>query len=313
MSRYFYLTILFVLMLLTTGAYAVPVPDTTDTDDDTEGMFDDEDWGNWKRKKWNWDMDFDAWRGFDQPAIRASYGLNRTSVKDFTTTFGDVRSLEARIGYVDVDPYRKNSYLVDYEFNYFNYYRGASSIDKRVSTGNEITAELVRLGVGWEKGIGYRIGDAALIPYTSYAIGWTKANIQNIPVAGISALESERLNFYHDKYKFGVKTESGIILQPIRNVSVSAAMEKSLIYPRILTWKMGGSYMVEGIGQHMIDEFMEKVIDNSPFVAPILNVALKSALTYYLFEMRREEMNFPFEGVAPLYHEDFKLSVNFIF
>lgn len=314
MSRYFYIMILFVFVILTAGANATVVPDTLDNDDDdTEGMFDDKDWGNRKRKNWHWDMDFGKWRGFDQPAIRVSYGLNRTDVKDFSSSFGDVRSLEARIGYVDVDPYRSSSYLVDYDFDYFNYYRGAAGIDKRIPSSAQINAEIIRLGVGWENGIGYRFGDAALIPYTSYGIGWTKFDIKDIPSAGLSPLESERLNFYHNKYKFSVKTESGIILQPIRNLAISAAFEKSLIYPRVLTWKMAGSYIVEGIGQHMIDEFMDKVVDNSPFIAPVLNVVLKSALTHYLFEMRREEMNFPFNGIAPLYHEDFKLSANFIF
>ncbi len=312
MYRYFYVLFLFATMILTQGAYAAAsVPDTLDDDDDTDGLFDDKEWGKWKKDKWNWDMEFDSWHGFDQPAIRVSYGLNRSSVKDFATSFGDVRSLEARIGYANVDPYNNSSYLIDYEFNYFNYYRGAAGIDKRIVSPLRIDAEFLRLGLGWENGIGYRLGESALIPYTSYAFGWTKTKVLSSP--GLPLSETDRLNLYHNLYKFTTKSEFGIILQPIRNIAISAAFEKSLIYPRIITWKMAGSYVAEAIGVNLVDEFMDRVVDNSPFVAPILNVALKSAVSYYFFEMRREEMLFPFKGISPLYYEDFKLSANFIF
>ena len=59
--------------------------------------------------------------------------------------------------------------------------------------------------------------------------------------------------------------------------------------------------MIETFAQTGVDFLTEGVlIKAAPSITPILYFVLKNGLSYYLFTLKEEEMNWPFETVAPL-------------
>ena len=63
-----------------------------------------------------------------------------------------------------------------------------------------------------------------------------------------------------------------------------------------------------------IDFLAEGVlIEKVPAITPILYFLLKNGLSYYTYTLKQEEMNWPFETVAPLTLESLKFSVKISF
>jgi hypothetical protein len=54
-------------------------------------------------------------------------------------------------------------------------------------------------------------------------------------------------------------------------------------------------------------------VDVSPAAAPIVNFVLKNGLSYGMYQLRKEKMNYPFESEAPILNDTFKIGVTFIF
>ncbi|MGE5847186.1 MAG: hypothetical protein ACM34O_10705, partial [Ignavibacteria bacterium] len=96
-------------------------------------------------------------------------------------------------------------------------------------------------------------------------------------------------------------------------LTLEAGYERSIIFPRHLFWKWLGSAGIELIGQWALDEFIDNIMDSSPYAAPVVNFVLKNALAYGIYELRQEKMNWPFNSAAPLAYDQFKFGVTFVF
>ena len=82
---------------------------------------------------------------------------------------------------------------------------------------------------------------------------------------------------------------------------------------RHLFWKWAGSGIIEAASQGMLDHFIGKIGKSSPMALPIVSVILKSALSYGIYELRQEKMNWPFNSAAPLSYDQWKVGVTFNF
>jgi hypothetical protein len=71
--------------------------------------------------------------------------------------------------------------------------------------------------------------------------------------------------------------------------------------------------MIETVGQTAIDGFIHAIMKSSPTAGPIINFVLKNALAYGLYELRRENMNWPFNSAEPLLFDSFKAGFTFTF
>jgi hypothetical protein len=99
----------------------------------------------------------------------------------------------------------------------------------------------------------------------------------------------------------------------MNTLAIDASYERSIVYPRHLFWKWGMGMIIEGAGQGLVNLFVEKILDSSPLAAPIVNFLLKNALSYGIYELRQDKMNWPFETVAPLAFDQFKIGISIVF
>lgn len=266
-----------------------------------------DDWEEWE---WNWgddwDVTHDVWNSNDNPTISVMFTGSSYSQEYLSNMPGG----ELRLGYGGTTVYKKYDYLTKYKASYLSYSNISTQFgDKKDAALLE--SKITRFGIGWDKGIGYNLGgNASLNFYNTFGIGWTKLQVLD-SVSNLT--DYNYLNDYRDKYRFGMRGEAGLSIVPIPNLAFTAGYERAIVYPRVLFWKTAGSLAAEGIASWAVEEFVDRILHNSPAVAPVLNFVLKSALYYGAYELRRDEANFPFGGVTPVAHDTFKFGISFIF
>jgi hypothetical protein len=276
-------------------------------DEDTTEVEND----HWAHHWHSHDFRFDVFKNefIGNPTISANYGLSKTSIKDFNETFAKPNLIELKLGYTHQKSTAAEDNILEYNFKYF--YVSNISVDiSNNSTGmNDLKTDLWRFGFGRSTGYGYNFGSAAIIPYHSYSIEWSKLRMEDTP---LDAVDKSTTDLYNQTFRFGNSTEGGIKFQLIPSMSVDAAYQRSVIFPRHVFWAWAGGVVIEAAGQWAIDSFVNEVLDSSPYAAPIVNFILKNGLSYGLYELRHDKMNWPFDTVAPLAYDQFKFGITFV-
>ncbi|MFA7228081.1 MAG: hypothetical protein WC061_03515, partial [Melioribacteraceae bacterium] len=73
------------------------------------------------------------------------------------------------------------------------------------------------------------------------------------------------------------------------------------------------SLIIEEGAKGILNHFIDKVADSSPYAAPIVNFFLKNGLSYAFFSLKKANMNWPFSTESPLTYETFKFGITFTF
>ena len=256
----------------------------------------------------------DVWREeYDHhPTIELHYGLPAFGLADFNRDFQDVGVADIRIGHIG---YRDTDNSIIHSFgNYFQF----SSFSRDLAGGNENTVSndvnvyLLRFALQNKDGYGYSFGKSALIPYTSVGYNITRIDPSDYTSA-YPANETDPLLTFGDKFRFGTSAESGLSLRLTDMIAVNAGYVRSVVFPRWLFWKYSVSSLIEMGGLGMIGEFVDVIAESSPVAGPIVNFLLKSGWSYTIYELRQEDMNWPFATAEPFTIDSFKAGVSFVF
>jgi len=268
----------------------------------------DNDWGD----KDDWDdfnFEFDMFKNYKSPSISLTYGFSSININNFSGSFANHNIPEVKLGYTTEKPTREEEGILRYKYNYL-FLSNVTTDISGTPTSNEIESNLWRFGFGWANGYGYDLGASAIIPYNSYSFAWSRLDVKNFPT---NQEDAAKLALFDDAFRFGTGSEAGLRIQLIPLVNLEVGYERSVIFERHLFWKWAGSALVEGAGHWALDAFVEKIMDSSPYAAPIVGFVLKSALSYGIYELRQEKMNWPFKSAAPLSYDQFKFGVTFNF
>ena len=279
--------------------------DTSDTDTDWKNWDNPAD-NNWENTGANlFDLNIKG-----KPTIELNYGVSKMNLKSINDKFASPGMLELKLGSTNDNSINGSDIVMKYKFNFIHI--GNFSTDL---SGNHKSSDLIanswRFGIGWASGYGYNLGnDFEITPYHQNSFDWTIVNMQSTPDNPTDIIITD---FFSKTLRFGNSFQGGIQFKFINNIGIDAAYEKSIIYPRHLVWKWGGSEIIEVTGQWLINEFVDDVLDSSPNAVPVVNFLLKNALSYGIYALRQERMNWPFETAAPLVLSQFKLGINFVF
>ncbi len=157
---------------------------------------------------------------------------------------------------------------------------------------------------------------SSLVLYNASSIVWTRYDdgfSSPLTQEEANSYRYGTLSVFNQSMRFGTNTEAGIIIPIAGFVNLQAQFDRTLVFPRHLVWKHLGSVMIEAIGQTAIDGFIHAIMKSSPMAGPIMNFVLKNALSYGIYELRREKMNWPFESTEPLLFDSFKAGFTFTF
>ncbi len=252
-----------------------------------------------------WENEF---RG--NPTLSLSYGISKISMKDFGSTFAKPGMMELKLGYTHQNSSWNSDNILDYSFRYFYFSNFSADLSGNTPGANELKSNLWKFGFGKSEGYGYSLGRAAIIPYYTYSVDWSKLKMETDPV---NSKDKMLTDLFNNHFRFGTSFEGGVRFQIIQLVSLDISYQRSIIFPRHLFWKWAGSVAVESAGQWLLDEFVDETMNSSPYAAPIVNFVLKNALAYGMYELRHDKMNWPINTVAPLSYDQLKFGVSFVF
>ncbi|MBM2815832.1 MAG: hypothetical protein HW421_2594 [Ignavibacteria bacterium] len=250
----------------------------------------------------------------NQPTLEFNYGFAKPSMKDFSNEeklspayIGDIRYGFTRI-YKELDLVDENLIYLASEFAFLNNY---SSHLKPASIPNiGITQDNWRFGFGMNNGFGYKLKNSNFILYHSGAFVWSHIDFEgNAKLAGNQAL----LKMFDEKFRFGSIWEGGVKYQLTGPFYLKIGYEHSIVFPQFYWWKWFGSWTLENLSQRWLDFFETGFINHNPTTYPIYRFLIKNSLSLLLYELRREQMNWPFESEAPLNYDCFKMGITIIF
>lgn len=256
---------------------------------------------------------FDMWghEFFKKPTIALDYGFSKMGQNGLNGNFVNSNLFELKLGYSNEKQLWQSEDILAYKFHYFRLGDVSSKLSVASSNKSDYETNLWRFGFGWASGYGYRISNSfKIIPYYDYSIDWSQLKFNSEPA---DANDKSITDLYNNSFRFGTSTEGGVKINLIPQLQVSAAYEHSIIFPRHIFWKWVGSVAIETTGQWAIDSFVNKIMDSSPYSAPIVNFVLKNALSYGVYELRKDKMNWPFDSAAPLFYYQFKAGLTFVF
>ncbi len=270
----------------------------------------DNSWG--KHFKWNhhnmcfWRNEFKG-----NPTISIDYGLSDLNQNGLNGSFTKPNLLEARLGYTKLRLSEHSNDLINYNFSYLLVSDISTKLTSNSTSGNSYKSDLWRAGFGWASGYGYKINDSFnIIPYYDYAVDWAQMNMNNTPT---DLNDKSITDLYNNSIRFGTSTEAGIKISITPNIQIGAGYERSIIFPRYIFWKWVGSVVVEAAGQEAVNNFVEHIMNVSPLSVPVVNFVLKNAVSYAIYELRKDKMNWPFDSAAPLTYDQLRVGITIVF
>jgi hypothetical protein len=264
---------------------------------------------NKKRSKHHEDLFYTG-----KPSIELSYGASYLSLKDFTAVPDKTGLIDLKLGYYYAGESRYSKSIMRFRNTFL--YGDVFSTSLKLSNAYKSENDIWKFGSGTSEGYGYKIKNKnAIFFYNSNSISWTSYNYY------YPAKEPEQEYSESQKYlknisgslRFGTNTEAGITVPLFNQVNLNAQFERGLVFPRHLFGKWLGSAIIEFASQALLDRFINEILKSSPSAGPIVNFLLKNGLSYGIYELRRSQMNWPFESEQPLLFDSFKAGFTIVF
>lgn len=246
------------------------------------------------------------------PVIELQYGMGQVGYpsETYSGDFNPSGLFEAKIGLANVKKVEKSDLIIKYDLNYVFIENMSAEYGNSDINLNKLSLDAWRFGLGDKKGFGWKLGEfQSIVLYKSSAITWSKLDFEGTPIEA----ESDAINVFGDSFRFGTQFEAGVEARVFKNIGLNAGFERAQIFPRHMFWYWTGSEIIHGIGEGLIGIFTNYVEDSSPNLLPIVDFVLKNALSYGVYELRSEKMNWPFNTVAPLDIQRFKVGMSFYF
>lgn len=264
-----------------------------------------------KEKKKKWHQEYNLFSN-SKPSIEISYGFSEVKLNTFDQDLSDAGMLELKLGFTkqSQSKYGKNIFDFSNGFTFLSNasYEFASSGDNSGTVDNSMW----RFGFGNKDGYGIRLGSqSALVPYVSNSFAWTEFKYKNDSL--VMSHSPSTLDDFNETFRFGSLTEGGINIQLFKGVSIEPKYEIANVYPRHLFGKQFMSSMIEYSGLFLIEGFTKYIMKNSPVAGVFVDFILKSAYEFGFYQLRKDQMNWPFTSTAPLRYNTFKIGMNFVF
>ncbi|MBI5325892.1 MAG: hypothetical protein HZB41_11585 [Ignavibacteriae bacterium] len=270
-----------------------------------------------KSEFWNeyYETDSMAVLSDEYPTIELNYGLGIPRFRNdyIDKSFADVSGADIKLGFTKkkIDLY--NQFAMSYKFTYFLLGTVTSDWNSDVKNGNNLQSNVWRIGLGLSRGYGYNISEGSyFVLFNTGNTFWSKINFKD--KNNQSALTNNELKIYDDgKLRFCQSFESGFKYQPFYPISVGASYERIIVYPRFMTWYWLGNQALTSLGQSSIEYFTHKIAKASPGAGPIVHFILITAYNWGSYELRKKNMDWPFNTATPLMYDNWKFGLTFAF
>ncbi len=247
---------------------------------------------------------------YHRPTISLGFGLSKYKLKDLNRSFAELGLAEIKLGFSSKEPEYDPENIFKYDYIYFSLTNVSTDLGGESNT-NKIETDMWRLGLGREEGYGYGLGKSSITLYNSSGIGWSELKVKHKEVHPSSDIAL--LSLWDGSFRFGTRTEGGVKIQLIPILSFDAGYERAVVFSRFVFWESLLSMALEDGAQFLLDKFIDQIGDSSPYAVPVVSFFLKNGLSYGIYELRKDKMNWPFDSAPPLFSDSFKFGLSFVF
>ncbi len=246
-----------------------------------------------------------------RPSVEFSYGISDAKLSTSPYSISDAGMFELRLGF---DSKARSGYspnLVMFRSSYLAISNASYKFLSKDPADDELKNSLWRFGTVIREGTGFDLGQVKILPYNSTSFMWSEFSYENNTINGDSITGT--VNDFNESFRFGTGADAGIAIEFIKGVSIFSAYEFSHIFPRHLFAKQFTSSVIEFTGMELIDSFARLIMKSAPEAGAITNFILKSAYEYGFYQLRKEQMNWPFTSTSPMRYSTFRAGVNLVF
>jgi len=261
--------------------------------------------------------DIKFWQWYNsKPSVEVTYGNSNISFGNTGYNFAPSGLIEMNLGFTskNISDFGKN--IVRYKNRFI--FLGYSSTDNSTrQTSSGINSNLWKFGFGNKSGYGVSLSKtASILPYSSSTFNWSNFNYNKPNDINSNISEQEyyaAIDNMAGVFRFGSSFEAGINLNVIKGFSIQPKYEIADIFPRHLVGYQMMSSAIELTGFTMLEMFTKKIIRNSPVAGTFVNFLLLNAYQYGFYQLKKDQMFWPFTSTAPMRYETFKLGMSFVF
>ena len=248
-----------------------------------------------------------------KPAVSVFYGVTHTSWNALNFSIPNPGIAELRLGAILKDYRDEDPHTLRGRFDYLSFMNISSRLGTRALPG-DANIDLWRLGMAREKRYGYELGspsgEQAFILYHGSGAGWSRLTVKdNIDIPADSA----QLALYEGRFRFGTNMEAGMNLRLLPGFEITLAYERDIVFRRHQVGKWLGSVLTEEAGQWLVDRIVHHIVKSSPRAGPLAAFLLENGLSFALYQLRHEQMFFPFSSESPLANDSFKVGMTILF
>lgn len=261
-----------------------------------------------QKTKSKYEIDF---LNFSKPSIEFSYGYSGIKLNNSVPDISDAGMFDLKLGFTTEYNQKYGEDIINYA-NRFLFLGNASDKNLGKTQGiDKVNNTMWRFGFGNKEAYGLKFGSFAIIPYNSNSFAWSEFKYDKSSYYNDS--DFVKLNDFNGTFRFGSTSEGGINFRLFKGFSLIPEYEISHIFPRHLFGKQLMSSIIEASGSVLLDEFIHAIMKSSPVAGTIVNFVLKNAYEYGFYQLRKDQMNWPFTSTAPLIYSTYKLGMNFVF
>lgn len=248
----------------------------------------------------------------NHPTLEFNYGYSGLSTADalFKSDMAGAYPIGLVYGFTRFD----DRLLVDDIFEYgseYTFLRNITSHFKPDFLESEgITTDTWQFGFGITDGLGYNFLDRRFIMYHSGAFIWTHIDVELYPN---NAHDLRLLGDFDREFRFGSYWGGGVKYQIAGPAYLNIGYEHTVVFKRTLFGKFLVSWLVENVSQRWIDFVEYDMMKTHGKNWPWLKFLIKNAISFALYELRRNNMNWPMNTAEPFNFDSFKAGVTFIF
>ena len=210
------------------------------------------------------------------PFMEMNYGISKPRFEGLITDFNTLGMMELKLGFAATKTLHKKLVSLDQFYAFGSYFDESLALSSDSSEG-DIGSQLTRFGMGNRLGYGYGGGLLGLELYNQNSINWTQ--VSSLGYDDMAPDAQAVFDRYGDSLRFGQLMEAGMKIRVFRSLSVSAAAEGAVIFPRTVFWPWLGSALMYSGAQGALQYFSEQIVESSPIIGPMLHFLLKSGVS----------------------------------
>jgi hypothetical protein len=251
-----------------------------------------------------------AWRDA-RPMIAIQYGFGDVDRDGFGGDLASVGVLDLQLGYRVDRRYGGEDALLHQSTHFTHVGNLASRLTSDAAGLSEVGTDMWRFGVGAGDGYGYRFASerGRLILQSAGTIGFYTLELEGETAGGLTPVDAASVEQFTTHTRFGESWESAVEVGFGDMLALHAGYERAAVFPSLKFWYWLLSTGLDRGALWALDMFVDEVEDSSPYAAPIVRFVLEGALQYGYYELRKEEVNWPFDTEPPLDYNTFKLGL----